>query len=296
MSTSLILVLMAFGAFATGVVGALTGLGGGIILVPMLVLIFHIHIRYAAGASLIAVIATSSGAAAAFLSEGYTNLRVGMFLQLTSIAGGIAGAFMLALVPVPVLMTVFGIAGAFMLALVPVPVLMTVFGLVLLYSGYLSSRRKEEAEEGRPSDPLAVRLHMEGSYPAAGGWESYKVFRVVPSFLLMGVAGIISGLLGIGAGAVNVLAMDQVMRLPYKVSTSTSNFMIGITAAASAGIYLHHGYIDPVLAMPVMLGVFGGAVVGARLLMFLRAKPLRIFFSVVVLIMAVEMIYKGLVR
>ena len=276
MSTSLILILMAFGSFATGVVGALTGLGGGIILVPMLVLIFHIHIRYAAGASLIAVIATSSGAAAAFLTEGYTNLRVGMFLQVTSIGGGIAGAFML--------------------ALVPVPALMTVFGLVLLYSGYLSFRRKEGAEESRPSDPLAVRLHMEGSYPAAGGWESYKVFRVLPSFLLMGVAGIMSGLLGIGAGAVNVLAMDQVMRLPYKVSTSTSNFMIGITAAASAGIYLHHGYIDPVLAMPVMLGVFGGAVVGARLLMFLRAKPLRIFFSVVVLIMAVEMIYKGLVQ
>jgi uncharacterized protein len=276
MSTSLILILMAFGAFATGVVGALTGLGGGIILVPMLVLIFHIHMRYAAGASLIAVIATSSGAAAAFLSEGYTNLRVGMFLQLTSIGGGIAGAFML--------------------TLIPVPVLMTVFGLVLLYSGYLSFRRKEGVEEGRASDPLAVRLYMEGSYPAAGGWQSYKVFRVVPSFLLMGVAGIISGLLGIGAGAVNVLAMDQVMRLPYKASTSTSNFMIGITAAASAGIYLHHGYIDPVLAMPVMLGVFGGAVVGARLLMFLRAKPLRIFFSVVVLMMAVEMIYKGLVR
>jgi uncharacterized membrane protein YfcA len=276
MSTSLILLLMAFGSFATGIVGALTGLGGGIILVPMLVLIFHIHMRYAAGASLIAVIATSSGAAAAFLSEGYTNLRVGMFLQLTSIGGGIAGAYML--------------------TLVPVPALMTIFGLVLLYSGYLSFRRKEGSEEGRPSDPLAVRLRMEDSFPAAGGWESYKVYRVVPSFLLMGVAGIISGLLGIGAGAVNVLAMDQVMRLPYKVSTSTSNFMIGITAAASAGIYLHHGYIDPVLAMPVMLGVFGGAVVGARLLMFLRAKPLRVFFSVVVLIMAVEMIYKGVVR
>ncbi|HXH49754.1 MAG TPA: sulfite exporter TauE/SafE family protein [Terriglobia bacterium] len=276
MSTSLILLVMAFGSFVTGIVGALTGLGGGIILVPMLVLIFHIHMRYAAGASLIAVIATSSGAAAAFLSEGYTNLRVGMFLQLTSIGGGIAGAYML--------------------TLVPVPALMTIFGLVLLYSGYLSFRRKEGAEEGRPSDPLAVRLRMEGSFPVAGGWESYKVYRVFPSFLLMGVAGIISGLLGIGAGAVNVLAMDQVMRLPYKVSTSTSNFMIGITAAASAGIYLHHGYIDPVLAMPVMLGVFGGAVVGARLLMFLRAKPLRIFFSVVVLIMAVEMIYKGVVR
>lgn len=276
MSMSVVLILMAVGAFATGVVGALTGLGGGIILVPMLVLIFHIHIRYAAGASLIAVVATSSGAAAAFLSEGYTNLRVGMFLQLTSIAGGIAGAFML--------------------TLVPVPALMTVFGAVLLYSGYLSFRRKEGAEEGRPPDPLAVRLHMDGSYPVPGGWEPYKVFRVIPSFLLMGVAGIISGLLGIGAGAVNVLAMDQVMRLPYKVSTSTSNFMIGITAAASAGIYLHHGYIDPVLAMPVMLGVFGGAVVGARLLMFLRAKPLRIFFSVIVLIMAVEMIYKGVMQ
>ena len=276
MSTSLVLILMAFGAFATGVVGALTGLGGGIILVPMLVLIFHIHMRYAAGASLIAVIATSSGAAAAFLSEGYTNLRVGMFLQLTSIGGGIVGAFLL--------------------SLVPVPALMTVFGLVLLYSGYLSFRRKEGFEEGQPSDALAVRLRMEGSYPAAGGWQSYRVFHVIPAFLLMGVAGIISGLLGIGAGAVNVLAMDQVMRLPYKVSTSTSNFMIGITAAASAGIYLHHGYIDPVLAMPVMLGVFGGAVVGARLLMFLRAKPLRIFFSLVVLIMALEMIYKGLVR
>jgi uncharacterized membrane protein YfcA len=276
MSTSLVLVLMAFGSFATGIVGALTGLGGGIILVPMLVLIFRIHIRYAAGASLIAVIATSSGAAAAFLSEGYTNLRVGMFLQLTSIAGGIAGAFLL--------------------ALVPVPALMTVFGMVLLYSGYLSFRRKEGGEAGRPSDRLAERLHMEGSYPAPGGWEPYKVYHVIPSFLLMGIAGIISGLLGIGAGAVNVLAMDQVMKLPYKVSTSTSNFMIGITAAASAGIYLHHGYIDPVLAMPVMLGVFGGAVVGARLLMVLRAKPLRIFFSVIVLIMALEMIYKGLMR
>jgi uncharacterized protein len=276
MSTSLVLVLMALGSFATGIVGALTGLGGGIILVPILVLFFDINMRYAAGASLIAVIATSSGAAAAFLSEGYTNLRVGMFLQLTSIAGGIAGAFLL--------------------TLVPVPALMTIFGLVLLYSGYLSFRRKEGDEAGRPSDRLAVYLRMEGSYPAPGGWEAYKVYRVIPSFFLMGAAGIISGLLGIGAGAVNVLAMDQVMRLPYKVSTSTSNFMIGITAAASAGIYLHRGYIDPVLAMPVMLGVFGGAVVGARLLMVLRAKPLRIFFSVIVFIMALEMIYKGVVR
>jgi uncharacterized membrane protein YfcA len=268
--------LLAMGAFATGLVGALTGLGGGIILVPMLVLVFHVNLRYAAGASLIAVIATSSGAAAAYLSEGYTNLRVGMFLQVTSIAGGIAGAL---------------IAG-----LVPVPALLTIFGVVLLYSGYLSYRRKEESDADRPSDALAVRLRMESSYPTPGGWTSYKVHRVVPGFLLMGVAGILSGLLGIGSGAVNVLAMDQVMKLPYKVSTTTSNFMIGITAAASAGVYLERGFIDPVLTMPVMLGVFGGAVVGARILMLVRARPLRIFFSVVVFLMALEMIYKGLVR
>ena len=268
--------LVAAGAFAAGIVGALTGEGGGIILVPMLVLLFDVNMHNAAGASLIAVTATSTAATIAFLSQGYTNLRIGMFLQTTSISGGVAGALLA--------------------ALVPVPALMAIFGSVLLYSSYMTFRRKEEGEPDRPSDPLAVRLRMESSYPVLGGWRPYKVFRVIPGALLMGVAGIISGLLGIGAGAVNVLVMDQVMRLPYKVSTSTSNFMIGITAAASAGIYLHHGYIDPVLAMPVMLGVFGGAVVGARLLMFLRAKPLRIFFSVVVLIMALEMIYKGLVQ
>ena len=276
MSTSLILVLMGFGAFATGVVGALTGLGGGIILVPMLVLLFHVEMHYAAGASLVAVIATSSGAAAAYLTEGYTNLRIGMFLQLPCIAGGVAGALLAAIVPVPALLIVFGI--------------------VLFFSGFLSFRRKEEAEADRPSDPVAVRLGLESSYPTLGGWQSYKVHRVLPSSFLMGIAGITSGLLGIGSGAINVLAMDQVMRLPYKVSTTTSNFMIGITAAASAGVYLNHGFIDPALTMPVMLGVFGGAVAGAKILMFVNVKPLRVLFSVVVLLMAVEMIYKGVMR
>ncbi len=268
--------LVAAGAFAAGIVGALTGEGGGIILVPMLVLLFDVNMHNAAGASLIAVTATSTAATIAFLSQGYTNLRIGMFLQTTAIGGGITGALLA--------------------AVVPVPALMTIFGAVLLYSSYMAFRRKEESEADRPSDPLAVRLQMESSYPVLGGWQPYRVFSVIPGALLMGVAGIISGLLGIGAGAVNVLVMDQVMRLPYKVSTTTSNFMIGITAAGSAGVYLHRGYIDPVLTMPVVLGIFIGAAVGARLLMIVRAKPLRIFFSFLVLAAALEMIYKGLAR
>lgn len=274
MSALPFLLLLVVGAFAAGIVGALTGEGGGIILVPMLVLIFGVNMHNAAGASLVAVTATSTAATIAFLSQGYTNLRVGMFLQTTSIAGGIAGALLV--------------------VLVPVPALLTIFGSVLLYSSYMSFRRKEEGELDRPSDPMAVRLHMESSFPVLGGWKSYKVFRVIPGAFLMGGAGIISGLLGIGAGAVNVLVMDNVMRLPYKVSTSTSNFMIGITAAASAGVYLHSGYIDPVVTMPVVLGIFAGAAVGARLLMIVRVKPLRMFFSFLVLVMALEMIYKGL--
>jgi len=269
------LFLLAAGACAAGIVGALTGEGGGIVLVPMLVLILHVNVHNASGASLIAVTMTSTAATVAFMSQGYANLRVGMFLQLSSIAGGIAGALVVAFVPVHALLTIFGV--------------------VLLYSSYMSFRRKEEGEPDRPSDPLAVRLHMESSYPVLGGWRSYKVFRVIPGTLLMGVAGIISGLLGICAGAVNVLVMDQVMRLPYKVSTTTSNFMIGITAAASAGIYFHRGYIDPMLTMSAVLGIFAGAAVGARILMKVKAtKPLRIFFSFLVLVMALEMIYKGI--
>ena len=267
------ILLLALAASATGLVGALTGLGGGIIVVPMLVLLFHVEMHYAAGASLIAVIATSSGAAAAYLAEGYTNVRIGMLLQLPAIAGGIVGAMLVAFVPVPALLVIFGV--------------------VLLFSGYLSFRRQEELEVARPSDPLALRLNLESSYPVLGGWRFYRVYRVVPTFVLMGVAGLVSGLLGIGSGAINVLGMDQVMRLPYKVSTTTSNLMIGITATASAGIYLGRGYIDPTLTMPVMLGVFVGAVVGARILMLVNPKPLRVLFSVIVLLMACEMIFKG---
>jgi uncharacterized membrane protein YfcA len=262
------------GSLFAGVVGALTGLGGGVLLVPMLVLLFHVNLRYAVGASLISVIATSSGAAAAYLSEGYTNLRIGMFLQVAATAGALLGAIL---------------AGHLHATTIAV-----IFGVVLLYSGYLSFRRQEESEPDRPSDHLAIRLEMEGSYPVVGGWKSYRVYNVGGGFALMLAAGTLSGLLGIGSGAVKVLAMDQLMRLPYKVSTTTSNFMIGITAAASAGVYLMSGFIDPGLTMPVMLGVFLGAAAGAKLLMVIPTKPLRIFFSLVIFAMAFEMIYSGL--
>ncbi len=257
-----------------GVIGALTGLGGGVMLVPMLVLLFHVNLRYAVGASLISVIATSSGASAAYLSEGYTNLRIGMLLQVAATAGALAGA----------------IIAAYLHA----TTIAVIFGLVLLYSGYMSFRRKEESESDQPSDGLAARLNMEGSYPHLGRWKPYRVYNVMGGFSLMLVAGTLSGLLGIGSGAVKVLAMDHLMRLPYKVSTTTSNFMIGITAAASAGVYLMQGFIDPGLTMPVMLGVLLGAFSGAKLLMRIPTKPLRIFFSFIILIMAIEMIYSGL--
>ncbi len=274
MSVTVFSIYLLIGASFAGLIGSLTGLGGGVLLVPMLVLLFHVSLRYAVGASLISVIATSSGAAAAYLSEGYTNLRVGMFLQVAATAGAIGGA----------------ILAAYLHA----TTISIIFGLVLLYSAYMSYRRKEELEGSGPSDWLATRLRMEGSYPDPPAWKPYRVYNTMGGFSMMLIAGALSGLLGIGSGAVKVLAMDQLMRLPYKVSTTTSNFMIGITAAASAGVYLLQGFIDPGLTMPVMIGVLVGAFSGAKLLMRVPTKPLRVFFSFIVFVMAIEMIYSGL--
>jgi uncharacterized membrane protein YfcA len=262
------------GSLFAGLVGVMVGMGGGIILVPMLILLFHVNAHYAVGASLVSVIATSSGGTVTYIREGYTNLRIGMFLVVAASAGGVLGAL---------------ISGRMAPSTIA-----AVFGVVLLFCGVLSWRRSEETEQSAPSDPLAQRLHLEGSYPAIGGWHPYHVYHVVSGFLLMLLAGGLSGLLGIGAGAVNVLSMDQVMLLPYKVSSTTSNYMIGITAAASAGIYFSKGFIDPGLTMPVMLGVFLGAMVGAKFLGAVKSRFLRMFFSVLVFLIAAEMIYSGL--
>lgn len=268
------MLLEALGSVAAGLLGALTGLGGGIVIVPMLTLLFHVDIRYAIGASLVSVIATSSGAAAAYVREGYTNVRIGMLLEVATTLGAILGAF---------------IAG-----LVSTSVIAVVFGVILLFSAYRAIRPPVEHVTTVPSDPLAERFRLNGSYPTPEGERPYTVHHVSAGFGLMGVAGIISGLLGIGSGVVKVLAMDQAMRLPFKVSTTTSNFMIGVTAAASAGVYLHRGYIEPVVAVPAMLGVLVGALTGARLLTGARTRHLRMIFNVVLIVIAIEMLYKGL--
>jgi uncharacterized membrane protein YfcA len=258
---------------AAGLVGALTGLGGGVVLVPMLTVFFGVDIKYAIGASLVSVIATSSGAAAAYVREGYSNVRVGMFLEMATTFGALAGAFVATQVA-PGWIAI-------------------VFGVVLLASAYLANRPREEPTGKEAPDPLAVRLRMDGTFPTPNGLQAYHVHNIPGGSALMFVAGLLSGLLGIGSGALKVLAMDQVMRLPFKVSTTTSNFMIGVTAAASAGIYLSRGYIDPRLALPVVLGVLVGALLGARLLTGAKVRVLRIVFTFVLLALAVQMIVHG---
>jgi uncharacterized membrane protein YfcA len=266
--------LLALGALAAGFLGALTGLGGGVVIVPLLALVFKVDLRYAIGASLISVIATSSGAAAAYVKEGYTNIRIGMVLEIATSFGAVAGAFLAVLVH-PDWVGV-------------------IFGGVLLLSAYLSSRHRPEHADGGAPDPLATRLRLDSHFPTPEGPQAYHVRHVPLGFGLMFLAGVLSGLLGIGSGALKVLAMDQVMRLPFKVSTTTSNFMIGVTAAASAGIYLSRGYIDPALAMPVMLGVLAGSLLGARILPGAQVRWLRVVFALVIVALGVQMIYEGL--
>jgi uncharacterized membrane protein YfcA len=257
-----------------GLVGALTGLGGGVVLVPLLTLLFKVDIRYAVGASLVSVIATSSGAAAAFVKEGFSNIRIGMFLEIATTLGALLGAFLAARV------STHSIA--------------IVFGLALLFSAYFSRKPRPKTEQGVPPDPLATKLRLNGGFPDFDGRREYNVQHVPAGWTLMFGAGALSGLLGIGSGALKVLAMDQAMRIPFKVSTTTSNFMIGVTAAASAGVYLRRGYIDPGLAMPVMLGVLSGSLLGAKILVKAQTKWLRLGFSLVIVLLALEMLYNGI--
>src|SRR5437868_7246899 len=265
--------LVSIGAVLAGLLGSLTGLGGGVVLVPLLTLLFKVDIRYAIGASLVSVIATSSGAAAAYVKEGFSNIRIGMFLEIATTLGALVGAFLA--------------------THAPTPAIAIIFGLVLLYSAYLSSGSQPAVSVDDQPDRLATFLRMNGSYPALDGVKHYTVHRVPAGFGLMFGAGTLSGLLGIGSGAVKVLAMDQAMKIPFKVSTTTSNFMIGVTAAASAGIYLRRGYIDPGLAMPVTIGVLIGSLIGTRILVKAETKSLRLVFSAIILLLGAQMLYNG---
>jgi len=268
--------LLFLGSLFAGLLGALTGLGGGVLLVPFLTLGLHVDIRYAVGVSLISVIATSSGSAAAYVREGYSSVRIGMFLEVATTMGAILGAFLATVIHTQMLAIIFGV--------------------VLIYSAFLTwQQARKPVPELKIGSPWSDKLKLSGDYPGPDGTRiQYQVDNVSGGFSLMFVAGTLSGLLGIGSGAVKVLAMDHAMRLPFKVSTTTSNFMIGVTAAASAGVYLRRGYIDPILSFPVMLGVLAGALLGARILTKTHPKHLRLVFSLVVVMLAAEMVYRAI--
>jgi uncharacterized protein len=265
-------VVWALSALA-GFLGALTGLGGGVVVVPALTLALGVDMKYAIGASLVSVIATSSGAAAAYVKEGFSNIRIGMFLEIATTLGAVVGALLASRI------------GTHALAII--------FGLVLIQAAYQSLFKGAHDDSLVESDALGRRLRLGGCYPVNGRPQQYGARNVRTGFGIMFGAGALSGLLGIGSGAVKVIAMDRAMRIPFKVSTTTSNFMIGVTAAASAGVYLSRGYIDPRVAMPVMLGVLAGALFGSKVLIQARVRTLRVVFGIVILALAIEMIVSG---
>ncbi|MCL4434992.1 MAG: sulfite exporter TauE/SafE family protein [Actinobacteria bacterium] len=270
-------ILMFVISIAAGVLGSLIGLGGGVVVVPVLTLIFHIDIRLAIGASIVSVIATSSGAAAAYVRERMTNLRAGMFLEIATTTGAISGAFLTTILPPQFLFILFGV--------------------VLAYSGVaMYAKRHQDRLLTVSHDRIANRLNLHGSYYDEAEHKEviYKVTGTKPGLALMYVAGMVSALLGIGSGALKVPAMDLAMHLPMKVSTATSNFMIGVTAAASAGVYFARGQIDPVIAAPVAAGVLAGATVGSLMLGKMESKVVRMIFVVVLMVIAFEMFQRGL--
>ena len=273
MSVLTFTIIVFFGACCAGLVGALTGLGGGVIIIPLLMYL-GVDFHYAIGTGLIAVIATSSGSAAAYVKEGVTNMRIGMFLEIATTIGAVIGALLVTL------------------QIIPASVVAIIFGLILIFTAINSFRKKTESVLEN-STALAHQLKLYGTYPTPQGKVNYGVKNVVGGFFMMILAGILSGLLGIGSGAMKVIAMDNIMHIPFKVSTTTSNFMIGVTAAAGAFIYLQKGYIDAHICLPVVIGVLLGAIIGAKILLKTNTKNLRTIFAIIILLVAVNMIYRG---
>lgn len=273
MSVLLFTIVVLLGAFLAGLLGSMTGLGGGVIIIPLLTLVLGVDIHYAIGASIISVIATSSGSAAAYVKEGITNIRIGMFLEIAT--------------------TISAIFGAVITIYINPSYIAIVFGMILLFSAAMMIRKKIDRSDNDTSGKLALMLKLNGTYPTDEGVKKYAVHNVVGGFMMMFIAGIISGLLGIGSGALKVIAMDNIMRIPFKVSTTTSNFMMGVTAAASAVVYFHRGQIDPGIAMPVTIGVLVGSTLGAKILLRTKTDKLKVVFAVVVTFLALQMIYNG---
>lgn len=268
------IIILFLGAIAAGLLGSLTGLGGGVIIIPLLTLGFGVPMHYAIGASLISVIGTSSGAAVAFVKEGFTNMRIGMFLEIATTAGAIVGAL------------VSGMLNPNTIGII--------FASILLLTVILNLKGKPDHQEPVIKGSLEEKLKLFGTFPDKGVLKSYSARNTVPGFLMMMFAGAMSGLLGIGSGALKVLAMDNMMKLPFKVSTTTSNFMIGVTAVASALIYFQRGEIVPVIVAPVLIGVVVGSFIGSKTLMVSKTKKLKVFFAIVITILSVYMMYNGI--
>lgn len=268
--------ILFFGAVSAGLLGSLTGLGGGVVIIPLLTLGFDVPMHYAIGASLISVIGTSSGAAAAFVKEGFTNVRIGMFLEIATTIGAIGGAL------------VSGLLNPNTIGII--------FASILILTVLLNLRKKPDHQEPLIEGSLEHKLKLYGVFPDKGIMKNYSARNTVPGFFMMSFAGMMSGLLGIGSGALKVLAMDNLMKLPFKVSTTTSNFMIGVTAVASSLIYFQRGEIIPVIVAPVLIGVVLGSFVGSKTLMISQTKKLKVVFAVVVSILSIYMMYNGLMR
>jgi len=268
------IIILFLGAISAGLLGSLTGLGGGVIIIPLLTLGFGVPMHYAIGASLISVIGTSSGAAVAFVKEGFTNMRIGMFLEIATTAGAIVGAL------------VSGILNPNTIGII--------FASILLLTVILNLKGKPDHQETLVKGSLEDKLKLYGTFPDKGVVKTYSARNTVPGFLMMMFAGAMSGLLGIGSGALKVLAMDNMMRLPFKVSTTTSNFMIGVTAVASALIYFQRGEIIPVIVAPVLIGVVVGSFIGSKTLMASKTKKLKTFFAIVITILSIYMMYNGI--
>jgi uncharacterized membrane protein YfcA len=265
-------------ALGSGFLGALLGLGGGVIMVPLLVFLLDLPIHIAAGASIVAVVATSSASASVYVKDEITNMRLGMFLELATTVGAITGASIM--------------------ALTTDNILKLVFGLSLLYASIvmlLQMRKMNRSWEMKSNDWIANKLHLGGSYwdEARGETIEYGVHRTLPTFGISYLAGVVSGLLGIGGGGIKVPAMNVVSSVPMKVAVATSNFMIGVTAAASATVYIRNGYVDSFVTAPVVLGTLVGSFIGAKITKKLRGVFIKRVFIIVLLLLGLRMIVSG---
>ncbi|RCH54344.1 sulfite exporter TauE/SafE family protein [Mucilaginibacter hurinus] len=266
--------ILLLGSYFAGLLGSLTGLGGGFVIIPLLTLLLNVDIHYAIGASLVAAIATSSGSAAAYVKEGITNMRLGIFLEVATTIGAFFGAVLAVYI------------AAHYIAIL--------FGVILICSAVITLRKKQNVVNLKKSY-LAEKLKLNSSYPEGGKNVAYTISNVGGGFFMMAFAGAISGIIGIGSGALKVVVMDGFMRIPFKVSTTTSNFMIGVTAVASTVVYLQRGYIEPGICMPVVIGVVTGALTGAKILIRTTSSVwLKWVFALIIILLAVQMIYSGL--